>query len=185
MKRLSMLLLAALTMWAGALMARAQVRVADAPVQARAVAVVHPTAGNRCEGTVWFTQTGEQVVVVVDLTGLKPNAKRGFHIHEFGDCTSPDAKSAGGHYNPQGTAHASPSDAKHHAGDLGNVTADDQGRVHYEITVNDISVNGPTNPILGRAVIVHADPDDLKSQPSGNAGARIGCGVIGLAEVKK
>jgi len=150
----------------------------------QAVAVLHPTAGQQCHGVVRFTQDGDSIKVVADLQGLTPGEKHAFHIHQYGDCSASDGMSAGGHYNPEGHPHGLPETENRHAGDLGNVQADDQGKAHYEITVNNISISGPKNPILGRAVIVHAKPDD-GSQPVGNAGSRIGCGVIGIANPGK
>ncbi|HWH68180.1 MAG TPA: superoxide dismutase family protein [Candidatus Sulfotelmatobacter sp.] len=150
----------------------------------QAVAVLHPTAGQHCQGLVRFTQEGSSLKVVADLEGLTPGQKHAFHIHQFGDCSSPDAMSAGGHYNPEGHQHGLPATENRHAGDLGNLQADDQGKAHYELTVNNVSILGSNNPILGRAVIVHAKVDD-GGQPLGNAGARIACGVIGLANPGK
>ncbi len=145
-----------------------------------AIAVLHPTQGSQASGTVRFTQEGEDSVrVVADLTGLAPNSTHGFHIHEFGDCSSPDASSAGGHFNPGNMPHGGPDSPQHHAGDLGNVTANEQGNVHVEMTLHHVTVGSHPNPILGRSVILHAKADDLKSQPSGDAGGRIACGVIG------
>jgi Cu-Zn family superoxide dismutase len=157
-----------------------RVLAAESSGPAQAVAVLHPTAGQQCHGVVRFTQDGDSVKVVAELEGLNPNQKHAFHIHQFGDCSSPDGMSAGGHYNPEGHQHGLPSTESRHAGDLGNVEADGQGKAHYEITVNNISISGSKNPIIGRGVIVHAKPDD-GGQPVGNAGARIGCGVIGVA----
>jgi len=149
-----------------------------------AVAVLHPTSGQQCHGVVRFTPAGDSVRVVADLEGLNPGQKHAFHIHQYGDCSSPDGMSAGGHYNPEGHQHGLPETENRHAGDLGNVQADDQGKAHYEITVNNITIAGAKNPIIGRAVIVHAKVDD-GSQPVGNAGSRIGCGVIGVANPGK
>lgn len=144
------------------------------------VAVVHPTAGNQCKGVVRFTPVSDGVKVVADVEGLTANQKHAFHVHEFGDCTAPDAKSAGSHYNPEGHQHGDPAkDEKRHAGDLGNLQADAEGKAHLEITVHNASLTGK-NALIGRSVIVHAKPDDF-SQPVGNAGDRIGCGVIGIA----
>ena len=150
----------------------------------QAVAVLHPTSGQQCHGVVRFTQEGESVKVVADLEGLNPGQKHAFHIHQYGDCSAPDGMSAGGHYNPEGHQHGLPDAENRHAGDLGNVQADDQGKAHYEITVKNISISGAKNPVVGRAVIVHAKPDD-GGQPVGNAGSRIGCGVIGIANPGK
>jgi Cu-Zn family superoxide dismutase len=150
---------------------------------AKGIAVLHPTQGNQAAGTVRFTQEGEDSVrVVADLTGLAPNSTHGFHIHEFGDCSAPDASSAGGHFNPEGKPHGGPDAPQHHAGDLGNVTANEQGNAHLEITLHHVSVGSHPNPLLGRSVVLHAKADDLKSQPSGESGGRIACGVIGAAK---
>ena len=146
----------------------------------QAVAVLHSTAGNKAHGKVTFTQEGEKVKVVAVLEGLNPGQKHAFHVHQFGDCSAPDGMSTGGHYNPEGHEHGLPDKGKRHAGDLGNIQADNAGKALYEITVDNISVAGVKNPIIGRGVIVHAKVDD-GGQPVGNAGARIACGVIGVA----
>lgn len=146
-----------------------------------AVAVIHPTKGNEARGIVRFFQLDDgKVKIVADVEGLQPNGKHGFHIHEYGDFSALDAMSAGAHYNPEGYPHAGPDTPKRHAGDLGNLIADERGCAHYELVVDNITINGTRNPVLGRAVIVHEKPDDLVTQPTGNAGARIGCGVIGV-----
>ena len=155
-------------------------RGADAQASQQAVAVLSSTVGQHCHGIVRFTQEGDSVKVVADLEGLTAGQKHAFHIHQFGDCSAPDGMSAGSHYNPEGHKHGLPDTAERHAGDLGNVQADDLGKAHYEITVNNVSINGSKNPIIGHAVIVHAKIDD-GSQPVGNAGGRIACGVIGIA----
>jgi Cu-Zn family superoxide dismutase len=147
-----------------------------------AVAVLHATKDQKAHGWVRFTQEGAKVKVVAHVEGLEPNSTHGFHIHEFGDCTSDDGSSAGGHYNPEGHKHAGPGTASRHAGDLGNIKADDKGVAQLEVTVDNISVAGMKDPIIGRAVIVHAKADDIKSQPTGDAGGRIACGVIGVAK---
>lgn len=148
-----------------------------------AVCVVRPTAGNQTSGVVTFQQADGKVTIVADLKGLKPNAEHAIHIHKFGDARSADGKSAGGHYNPEGHPHGSPTvpDAEHHAGDLGNLQADENGEAHYTLTVDDITIGGSKNPILGRSIIIHGGQDDYKSQPSGAAGPRVGIGVIGIA----
>jgi Cu-Zn family superoxide dismutase len=159
--------------------------ITAAPVESNMIvleAKIEPTACNQCHGVVRFYQQGDSVRVVADLDGLAPNQQHGFHIHEKGDCSAPDASSAGGHYNPEGSPHALPPGEPRHAGDLGNVTADGAGHAHYEVVVGDISLNSSIHPIMGRAVIVHAQPDD-GGQPTGNAGARVGCGVIDAAKL--
>lgn len=146
----------------------------------RAVAVLHPTEGNRASGTVIFTKVADGVQIEATVEGLEPG-KHGFHIHVLGDCTAPDATSAGGHYNPDGHPHAGPDQEKRHMGDLGNLEANQIGRAHYERLDDYVTLNGPKS-IVGRAVIVHAGEDDLTTQPTGNAGARLACGVIGMAK---
>jgi Cu-Zn family superoxide dismutase len=116
------------------------------------------------------------------VTGLTPGA-HGFHVHEFGDCSMADGTCAGAHFNPTGAPHGGPDDARRHAGDLGNVKADESGKAIYKRVDKMLALNGPSS-IIGRSIIVHAAPDDLKTQPSGNAGARVGCGVIGIADPK-
>jgi Cu-Zn family superoxide dismutase len=145
---------------------------------AEAVAELKPTEGNKVSGTVTFSSRNGTVLVVADLEGLEPG-KHGFHIHENGDCSAPDATSAGGHFNPDNTPHGAPENlpAQRHIGDLGNLEADADGKAHLENVDQLISLEGP-NAIVGKAVIVHAQPDDLSSQPTGNAGPRVACGVI-------
>jgi superoxide dismutase, Cu-Zn family len=152
----------------------------------QAIAVLHPTEGNQCRGTVQFVEQGDSVKITAQIEGLNPGQKHAFHIHEYGDCSAPDATSAGGHYNPEGHMHGlpdtgAPGTGQRHAGDLGNLQADNQGKARLEITVKNISIAGTRNPVIGRGVIVHAKPDD-GGQPVGNAGARIACGVIGVAK---
>lgn len=145
---------------------------------ASAAAMIAPTAGNAVKGSVVFYEMKDGTVrVVADLEGLSPGQKHAMHIHEKGDCSAPDGTSAGGHYNPEQHEHGLPPGQPRHAGDLGNVTADADGKAHYELTVSNISIRGAKNPIDGLAVIVHAKVDD-GGQPTGNAGGRLGCGVI-------
>ncbi len=148
----------------------------------KAVAVIYPTEGNKVRGVVWFEQSSNQVKVTAEIEGLTPNGYHGFHIHEYGDLTSKDGSSAGGHYNPKGHKHAGPDQAERHAGDLGNLKADTHGKARYKLTVENITIAGATNPIVGRGLIIHEKKDDLKSQPTGDAGSRIGYGVIGVAK---
>jgi superoxide dismutase, Cu-Zn family len=146
----------------------------------KAIAVLHPTKGSNVEGTVTFTKSGDEMKIVADVTGLTPG-KHGFHIHEYGDCSSPDGKSAGGHFNPTNNPHAGHDAARRHEGDLGNLEADASGKAHLELTDNMMTMSGEKS-IIGRGVIVHEKADDLKSQPVGNAGGRVACGVIGIAK---
>lgn len=151
---------------------------AQAPTSA--IAVLSPTEGNAVYGTVTFTQEANGVKVTADIHGLTPG-KHGFHIHEYGDCSAPDGTSAGGHFSPMGMKHGAPTDMERHEGDLGNITADSTGVAAYDWIDPKLSFSGP-NSIIGRGVIVHADEDDLKTQPTGAAGGRVACGVIGIAK---
>jgi Cu-Zn family superoxide dismutase len=144
-----------------------------------AAATLSPTAGSTASGTVTFTTRGDgNVDVTVHATGV-PEGVHGFHIHDKGDCGD-NGNAAGGHFNPTSAPHAAPGTATHHAGDFGNVTADPQGVVRATFTADWITVASGPNSVVGRAVILHASPDDLTTQPTGNAGARIACGVISL-----
>ena len=154
--------------------------VARAGDPTKAIAVLHPTSGNNVTGIVTFTTSGDQVKVVADVTGLTPG-KHGFHVHEFGDCSSPDGNSAGAHFNPTHKQHGAPDAAERHEGDLGNVVADSSGKAHLEWTDKVMKLSGPDS-IIGRSMIVHVQEDDLKTQPTGNSGGRVACGVIGVAK---
>jgi len=147
------------------------------------LAVAFPTYGNQARGWIFFEEVDGGVRVLARIVGLKPNQKHGFHIHEFGDFGDHrTGKTAGGHYDPLNTArHGRPNaEQPHHAGDLGNLQADDDGEANYDRIIKGICVTGCDAPVLGRAVIVHAGPDDF-SQPTGNAGPRLAVGVIGVA----
>ena len=146
-----------------------------------ATAALMAKSGSSVAGWVRFEKGRQGLHVTAEVTGLTPNAKHAIHIHEFGDITAADGKSAGGHYNPAGHPHAGPAAAMRHAGDLGNLEADANGHASYDRTFDDISIAGAMNPILGRAIVIHAGEDDLMTQPTGNAGARIACGTIGIA----
>jgi len=142
-----------------------------------AVAAIMPASGSEVKGIVTFTpQEGGGVRIVADVTGLAPG-DHGFHIHENGDCSAPDATSAGGHYNPMDMQHAGPDGIERHVGDLGNITAGEDGSAHYDRVDTHLSLDGEY-AIVGKAVIVHEKVDDLTTQPTGAAGARVACGVI-------
>ena len=145
----------------------------------RASAALQSTKGNKTFGEATFEEAGAgKVRVIVFAQGLKPDQEHGFHIHEAGDCSSGDGMSAKGHFNPLGKPHGHPSSAERHAGDLPSLKADKGGRAKLDVTVDSITLRpGPTS-IIGRGVIIHADPDDYRTQPTGNAGARLACGVI-------
>lgn len=147
-----------------------------------AEAIMKPTQGNTTSGVVSFSQDGDKIVVDARIQGLSPGL-HGFHIHEKGDCSAPDAMSAGGHFNPAGTKHGAPSNAEHHGGDFGNLTADAAGTATLSIAIpaNQITLSkSGANSIIGKGLIVHADPDDYATQPTGNSGKRLACGVINL-----
>ena len=148
----------------------------------KAVAVLYPTQGSSVKGTITFTKTGDGVQVEGEVTGLTPG-KHGFHVHEFGDVTSPDGTSAGGHFNPTGHKHGAPDSDERHAGDFGNIEAGQDGTAKVSFVDKKITLDGATS-ILGRGLVVHAKADDLKSQPSGEAGDRVAVGVIGVAKNK-
>ena len=152
------------------------------PVPAALIAVMLPTKGNQVSGKVRFTEIADGVRVVADLSGLTPGAKHAIHLHEFGDISADDGSSAGGHYNPGSHPHGAPEAEHHHAGDLGNMTADASGNAHYELEVKGLSLCCGAVPLIGRSVIIHAKEDDLTSQPAGNAGPRIAQGVIGVSK---
>jgi len=148
------------------------------------IAVISPTAGNDVKGVVRFIEGDDGVQVSARIEGLKPDSKHGFHVHEFGDASAPDGTSAGDHFNPEGHDHGLPPDSQRHAGDFGNLEADSRGIAELELTVENLRLTGGARAILGRAVIVHAEPDD-GGQPTGNAGDRIGIGIIGIASKKR
>lgn len=141
-----------------------------------AVANLEPTTGNSTRGTVTFTQDGSEVRVHAQVSGLKPGAVHGFHVHEKGDCGSGDGMSTGGHFNPTGKPHG-PQDTDHHAGDMPSLKADDYGNANTTFELKGVGV-GSGNDLVGKGLIVHRDPDDYKTQPTGNAGPRIACAVI-------
>lgn len=134
------------------------------------------TQGHEVKGFVKFIQRTHSVTIRAHVEGLTPG-KHGFHIHECGDCSAPDASSAKGHFNPGKHHHGGPSAMERHAGDLGNLNANAQGVADYERTDKIIHMTG-NDSILGKAIIVHEKVDDYKTQPTGNAGSRIACGVI-------
>lgn len=134
------------------------------------------SSGSQVTGTVTFTPSADGTKIVVDLAGLKPG-KHGLHIHEKGDCSAPDASSAGAHFNPTHTHHGGSDTPERHAGDFGNIEADASGKVHVELKDKNLKLSGPDS-IMGKSIVVHEKEDDLKTDPSGNSGARIACGMI-------
>jgi len=141
-----------------------------------AVASLSPTRGNSTSGEVTFDQVGDRVRVDARVSGLSPNREHGFHIHEVGDCSAPDASSAKSHFNPYGKPHGL--GPERHAGDLPALKADAQGRAHLVVDLDIITLGKGPSGIVGRSVVVHARPDDYRTQPTGSTGARLACGVI-------
>jgi Cu-Zn family superoxide dismutase len=147
-----------------------------------AVAVVHPTENGDATGHVTFTKVEDGVRVQGEFEGLD-EGKHGFHIHQYGDCRAADGTSAGGHYNPADNPHAGPDAESRHVGDMGNLEADADGNATINYVDDTITLNGPES-IMGHGVIIHGGEDDLESQPTGAAGPRMGCGVVGVANTE-
>jgi len=143
----------------------------------RASARIEARSGSSLTGEATFTETKGGVLVEVELHHAAPGW-HAVHVHEKGDCSAPDGTSAGGHFNPATKSHGSPHAPEHHAGDLGNVWIDANGDGHHVLLMPDLTVKDGESSVRGRAIIVHAGVDDLVTQPTGNAGGRIGCGVI-------
>lgn len=149
--------------------------IAAAPKKAQAILLAG--SKEKIKGSVEFVPVDGQMKIRVKVEGLKPGA-HGFHIHDKGDCSSADFNSAGPHFNPENVPHGAPGVAPQHAGDLGNLIADKSGKADVEISAMNLSLGESPFKIIGKAVIIHQDKDDLKTQPTGNAGKRIACGVI-------
>lgn len=149
-----------------------------------ASATIWAKSGAQVGGTALFTEEGGKVTVLVTLQNASPG-EHGVHIHEFGDCSDPEAKSAGGHYNPIGAPHGGPSAERHHPGDFGNILigVDGRGELKLEVPADLISVKEGPRSIIGKSVVIDADKDDLTPQTTGNAGGRVGCGTIALVQL--
>jgi Cu-Zn family superoxide dismutase len=150
----------------------------DAPK--KAICVLTPTMDSKVSGIVTFTQKDGAIDITGEITGLTPGL-HGFHVHEFGDLNSKDGSATGGHFNPENEKHGGPHGAERHVGDLGNIEADASGKATLKMTDKMIQLSGK-HSIIGRGLIVHAKADDLKSQPTGDAGGRVAQGVIGAAK---
>jgi superoxide dismutase, Cu-Zn family len=144
----------------------------------RATAALKPTKDSKAFGEATFEQVGNKVRVVAFVQGLSPDREHGFHIHEVGDCSAPDGMSTKGHFNPYGKPHGHYQSGERHAGDLPAFKAGKDGRAKVDIELDTITVAPGPASIVGRGLIVHADPDDYKTQPGGDTGARIACAVI-------
>ena len=150
-------------------------RGAETPAQAKAT--IAAKSGSTVTGTATFTELPNGVQVVVDIEQASPGT-HGLHLHEKGDCSAPDAMSAGAHFNPAGNPHAGPRDKARHNGDFGNIEVGPDGKGHLELMDDLLTVKPGSTSVVGRSIIFHAQTDDLKTQPAGNSGARLGCGVI-------
>lgn len=152
---------------------------ATSPTVARATVALAPASGSLVSGRLQAMAMGGGVHFTGDIGGLPPGSTHGLHVHETGDCRAADASSAGGHFNPARHAHGNPQGGMHHAGDLPNITAGADGVAHVDVHVMGLTLGGAASTnILGRALVVHAQADDYASQPAGNSGARIACGVV-------
>lgn len=146
-----------------------------------AVTTLEARSNSSIKGQATFTQAGDKVRIVVEVSGATPG-QHGLHVHENGDCSAPDAKSAGNHFNPGSAEHGAPDKAAHHAGDFGNLTVGEDGSGKLELLTDQITVNPGTTSVVGRALVLHEKVDDTTTQPTGNSGSRIGCGVINLKQ---
>lgn len=156
--------------------------VSVAPTVAKADAALASASGSLVSGRVVLLPAPQGVRITGTLGGLRPGGSFGFHVHERGDCSAVDASSAGGHFNPTGAPHGRAGANRHHLGDMDNLLADGEGLAHIDLVLQGVSLGGAAGTdVLGRALIVHADPDDYRSQPAGNAGIRLACGVIKVA----
>lgn len=150
------------------------------PAEPEASVTLNPTQGNTAAGELRLASTATGVRLTGTITGLAPNGEFGFHVHENGDCSAPDASSAGPHFNPNNAQHGNPAGDAHHAGDMTNLTSDAQGTAQVDVTVEGVTLGlGQPTDVDRRAVVVHEKADDYTSQPAGNSGSRIACGVIG------
>jgi len=143
----------------------------------KATARLDSKSSSTVTGEAKFTEKKDGVEIVVEIKGAKPG-QHGVHLHDKGDCSAADASSAGGHFNPDSKTHGAPTVDPHHAGDFGNITADAKGSGKLKIMIKGLTVAPGPNSVVGHAIVIHADPDDLKTQPSGNSGARVACGVV-------
>lgn len=153
----------------------------DGPIKT-AFAVVQAKSGSGVVGAVDFFVVDGGLRVVANVGGLRPG-KHGFHIHEHGDCSAADASSAGGHFNPFNKKHGGPDTDERHEGDLGNLEANAYGFAYYDKVIRDLKLNGEQS-IIGKSIVIHADEDDLTTDPTGNSGVRIGCGEIMSGELE-
>jgi len=143
--------------------------------------VLESRSGSSVTGNLALRDSSAGLRITGEVRGLKPDSEHGFHVHEKGDCSAPDASSAGGHFNPAGAPHGRMGAGAHHAGDMPNIKADARGVAKVDQTVAGVTLAAGPNGAAGRALVVHRDPDDYSSQPAGNAGPRVACGVVPAA----
>jgi Cu-Zn family superoxide dismutase len=157
---------------------------APAAVAHNAVVNLASASGSLVSGTLQVMAMGPNAVHIAgEVGGLAPNSVHGFHVHETGNCSAADASSAGGHFNPTGSPHGRMDHGAHHAGDIDNIVADASGVARVNMHVPGLTLGGgAASDIAGRAIVVHADPDDYASQPAGNAGKRVACGIITVVD---
>jgi superoxide dismutase, Cu-Zn family len=157
--------------------ATAEAALAGAP--ANPAASPNASAASTPNGSLQFAATSDGVQITGTVTGLAPNSEHGFHVHQTGDCSAPDFKSAGDHFNPMNVAHGAPTADPHHLGDVPNIKADAQGTATINAVITGATLrDGGMHDLVGKAAIVHAKPDDYTTQPSGDSGDRIACGVV-------
>ncbi len=168
---------AGIALVAGALGAMGLARPAAAADAATANAAIESRSGSKVTGKAAFTELPAGTKIEVWIENATPGV-HGIHLHEKGDCSAPDASSAGAHFNPSGNPHGGPAEEKHHNGDWGNITVGADGKGHLSVTSAMLTVKPGPNSVVGKAVVFHEKADDLKSQPSGDAGGRYGCGVV-------
>ncbi|MFO7890347.1 MAG: superoxide dismutase family protein [bacterium] len=149
----------------------------------KAVAVLHSISESQAKGVVTFTRVPSGVKIVADVEGLSPG-NHGVYIYEYGDCNALNTKSAGGYFDPGKMPRGRPESKKLHTRDLKKIVANAKGKAHFEYTDGMLRFRGP-HSIIGRAVVIHAGENDLTYQPTGNAGPRVACGVIGIAKTAK
>ena len=149
------------------------------PEEATIRVELQPTQGQTAHGSLTLVQVGANVRIEGEVAGLDPGGTHGFHIHESGDCSDPDAESAGGHFNPTGDVHGDPLGNRHHVGDMRTLEANAEGVAVVQHGIDDTGLGASgTHSLRGRAVIVHEEADDYTTDPTGDAGERIACGVI-------
>ncbi len=163
---------------AGAILALAALAPSPKKDDGKVSATIEPKSGSTVTGKATFTELSTGGVRVHVHIEKAPPGTHGLHIHEKGDCSDPEAKSAGGHFNPADNPHAGPMDTRRHAGDLGNIEIKADGTGDLDISSDMVTVKAGPNSVVGRSVVFHEKEDDLKTQPTGNAGGRFGCGVI-------